>query len=362
MRCVLLGLLAARILCEERWLPPAALQVPRPAARRAAPRLPGDARALAEDVFKGSGDNPAQESDYKSEVNVLAGYLRLLGTPGQPLYSSEAREKGFLSTLSVAGETFAGAWSRTKKGAEQQAACTAVASLRERVETLGGRQVKLASGNDDELAPYVHSARVELVDNAPGLARAQAALAAQHTLALDAEWELDRRGISTLQVATREVVWVFDAQTLGRTAFADLCRALFLGPKARRQRRLGFAFDNDAPRIRDALGVSVDLDVLDLQLAAATVLGTGGRVPGLGRVAAALLARRLDKTVQCSDWAMRPLEAEQVRYAAADARILFDLLDALEPECLSLGYELEDAIGLADFEVQEWREKNLGRR
>ena len=75
---------------------------------------------------------------------------------------------------------------------------------------------------------------------------------------------------------------------------------------------------------------SPELQVEDIQVLAAAALETGRRTqPGLARVTEKLLDRTLDKRLQCSDWDARPLTADQLAYAAADARVLLDLQDAL---------------------------------
>ena len=58
---------------------------------------------------------------------------------------------------------------------------------------------------------------------------------------------------------------------------------------------------------------------------------TPRRRGGLAGLVRALLGQSLDKTLQTSDWAARPLSAAQVEYAAADAAVLLDLLRALIP-------------------------------
>lgn len=66
--------------------------------------------------------------------------------------------------------------------------------------------------------------------------------------------------------------------------------------------------------------------------------GMLGRV-SLARLVARVTGRGLDKSQQCSAWGSRPLTAEQVAYAAADAACLVDMFDRLierRPEVLNL--------------------------
>ena len=53
------------------------------------------------------------------------------------------------------------------------------------------------------------------------------------------------------------------------------------------------------------------------------------RLHGLASVVQAALGKTLDKTMQRSDWARRPLTGMQVEYAALDARVLVDICDLL---------------------------------
>ena len=51
--------------------------------------------------------------------------------------------------------------------------------------------------------------------------------------------------------------------------------------------------------------------------------------PGLGRLTARWLGKRLDKAQQCSDWDARPLSMAQIQYAAADATVLLQIAVAM---------------------------------
>jgi hypothetical protein len=52
-------------------------------------------------------------------------------------------------------------------------------------------------------------------------------------------------------------------------------------------------------------------------------------IAGLNRLCQVQLGTSIDKTMQCSDWAHRPLSQRQLQYAALDARALLQLYDSL---------------------------------
>jgi hypothetical protein len=196
----------------------------------------------------------------------------------------------------------------------------ALAGSKERQDATERSQANGAAPSSCAL--YEHDAAVDWVDSTDGLAAMEAELAKADVVGLDAEW--GDTDIATLQVAVRGSVWVVDAGTPG---FGSFLRRLFASPL----RRLGFSFHSDAPRLRRVMGdPSPELQVEDIQVLAAAALETGRRTqPGLARVTEKLLDRTLDKRLQCSDWDARPLTADQLAYAAADARVLLDLQDAL---------------------------------
>lgn len=68
------------------------------------------------------------------------------------------------------------------------------------------------------------------------------------------------------------------------------------------------------------------VDVLSLSRAAVPAMRSVGRC-GLSKLALHVLGSPIDKTQQCSDWGVRPLSTEQLRYAAADAHVLTAIFD-----------------------------------
>ncbi|CAB9522202.1 Ankyrin repeat [Seminavis robusta] len=78
--------------------------------------------------------------------------------------------------------------------------------------------------------------------------------------------------------------------------------------------------------------------VIDLQTVATAIYSKGARntMSSLQKMVATLLAKRLDKSKQCSDWTQRPLSATQISYAALDAAVLPILLETMMEKSVSV--------------------------
>ena len=77
----------------------------------------------------------------------------------------------------------------------------------------------------------------------------------------------------------------------------------------------------------------VPAPLFDTQVAA-SVLGLGEQI-GYGRLVQELLGVELDKSHSRTDWSRRPLEPEQLRYAADDVRYLLQLYPRMQTELAS---------------------------
>eukprot|EP00964_Phaeocystis_antarctica_P155703 scaffold124981_cov78-Phaeocystis_antarctica.AAC.3 len=140
--------------------------------------------------------------------------------------------------------------------------------------------------------------------------------------------------VAVVQVAVSDQVWVLDALAAGPETGALLQWALACDDVA----VLGFAFSGDLAVLRPLCGgeggeLSVGLpaawstsSLVDVQTLA---MRPGEDTPSLRRVCARTIGVRLDKTQQCSNWARRPLEQDQLMYAALDAQILLQVYEAL---------------------------------
>ncbi|CAJ1440172.1 unnamed protein product [Effrenium voratum] len=161
----------------------------------------------------------------------------------------------------------------------------------------------------------------------PGRAE-EARLSPSMMLALDTEWGdcSQQSPPSVIQVAIPGAAWVLDVLKL---AEADL-RELLHWVLDQEVQLLGFHFASDLPRLQLLVPHTRWAQVRDLQREAMQLAKKKGHTPGLGKLCELYLEKHLDKSLQCSDWDQRPLSAEQIRYAAADAAVLLDLAEAMD--------------------------------
>jgi ATP-dependent Lhr-like helicase len=159
---------------------------------------------------------------------------------------------------------------------------------------------------------------VEWVDTAEALSATRAALVATDVIGLDVETSLDFGALCLVQIAIP-----------GRTFLIDPLTIADLSP-------LADVFASEMPlkvihhaaferRVLASIGMKLG-GVFDTLEASRRVRGAdalGGH--GLDMVCERELGLRLNKAPQTSDWSRRPLEANQLRYAALDAEVLLSL-------------------------------------
>lgn len=170
------------------------------------------------------------------------------------------------------------------------------------------------------------AAPARYVDSPEALREVCDRLRAGPWLALDTEFIRERSYYAQLclvQVANPELIACIDPLTL-----QDLgpLRELLLDPQVL---KVLHAAGQDL-EIFDHLWGAVPAPVFDTQLAA-SVLGLGEQV-GYGRLVQAVLGVELDKSHARTDWSRRPLEPEQLRYAADDVRYLVEVYPRLRAE------------------------------
>ena len=207
-------------------------------------------------------------------------------------------------------------------------------------------------------APSVPPDRVRWVDDVDGLRAATAAVRAlceastsaraPACLGLDAEWRPgDNTPVALLQIATREEVFLVDLlATAPRSAGEalngatdELLQAVLWSEGAY---KLGFSFAYDIKRMKASYSHlkvwgQKSKNMVDVkQLAFATSRNKTQLRVGLAALTRQVIGCTLDKAEQRSDWAKRPLTANQIAYAAADGYslcLIFDkCLEAVEDE------------------------------
>lgn len=175
--------------------------------------------------------------------------------------------------------------------------------------------------------------------------------------------------VQLLQISSRRSVWVLDLQTLCRrpdsfasatttaatalteneqllnSVLASVLHAenvikVGMGP-AQDLKRLGWSY----PWLSATLSHRAVLDVQSLAKRANP--GVAGRdLEGLNKLCVRELGEGVDKSLQCSDWAQRPLSLPQLAYAGLDAVALVRLFDVLLPKAVDvLGNEFPGVSG-----------------
>jgi hypothetical protein len=129
--------------------------------------------------------------------------------------------------------------------------------------------------------------------------------------------------VAIVQLATDHRAWVIDALA----AASEVGRLLRWALESEAMQVIGFAFRGDIEVLRPLCGD--DMVVCSLMDVQALATAKGEDTPSLRKVCARALGKQLDKSEQCSEWARRPLEREQLVYAALDAQILLPIYQAL---------------------------------
>ncbi len=167
---------------------------------------------------------------------------------------------------------------------------------------------------------------IEYIETPEALARLCAALAKSEWIALDTEFMRERTYYARLclvQVASADRIACIDPLALDN--LSPLLELLF-DPRIT---KVLHAAHQDLEVFFDLCG-RVPAPVFDTQIAAA-LAGHGSQV-GYARLAQALLGVHLDKAHSRADWTRRPLEPDEVRYAADDVRYLRKMYRRLRAE------------------------------
>ncbi|KAF0691009.1 Aste57867_17691 [Aphanomyces stellatus] len=177
-------------------------------------------------------------------------------------------------------------------------------------------------------------------------------LQAQHVVGIDCEWRprhfqsTEEERVQLIQLAFSDTVYILDAVALDnhgadRPLVETVLALIFNSP---RFILAGFCVAGDIHRLR-ATYPSLDhscpvlSNCVEVRRLAVARVGDNVSSWGLAALVSTYLGQTIEKDQQCSDWGLRPLTPEQLRYAAEDAqcarRLFFyfvaDLVSQLEP-------------------------------
>ena len=154
------------------------------------------------------------------------------------------------------------------------------------------------------------------IDTESGLAELCEKLRGQPVLALDTEFLREKTyyaQLCLLQVAAEGVIACVDPLAVNLEPLLDIIydpSVVKVMHSARQDMEIFFDLRGDVPR-----------PLFDTQIAA-TLMGFGEQV-GYANLVQQMLGVTLDKVATRTDWSQRPLDAEQLHYAADDVRYLF---------------------------------------
>ncbi len=188
--------------------------------------------------------------------------------------------------------------------------------------------------------------RPRLVDDDAGLAAAVAALEGVDAYAVDTEFHRERTyypKLALVQLAWPGSCLLVDPLAVDLAPFA----AVLDGPGV----AVMHAASQDLEVLERACG-TIPTTLFDTQVAAGFV---GFSTPSLASLADRVLGVHLPKASRLTDWLRRPLDADQLRYAAADVEHLLELARLLRQELVASG-----RLRWVEAECEELRTRSWG--
>lgn len=174
-------------------------------------------------------------------------------------------------------------------------------------------------------APVSPRNEVQWIDTPSALQTAAEDLRAWDVVGLDVETALDLGSLCLVQIATRAKTYLIDPFGVGDlTPLIDVMN----GPRPTKVIH-NASFER---RVLAAVGIAVGgvFDTMEASRRARGIDALGGH--SLAMVCDRELGLALDKAPQTSNWSKRPLDGDQLRYAALDAEVLLALYDRMAAE------------------------------
>lgn len=163
------------------------------------------------------------------------------------------------------------------------------------------------------------------IDTPEEMARVCAGLMAEPMVALDVETTLEEpRTLCTIQLGIENNSWIIDA-----LAMEDLAPVKALMENDAVEKVIHNAFFEEQMLGKHGIRIHSVFDTL--HSSRSKHKKTVGLSHKLGDVCERELGIFLDKTNQTSDWTLRPLTEDQIRYAAIDVEVLVDLYPVFKP-------------------------------
>jgi hypothetical protein len=192
-------------------------------------------------------------------------------------------------------------------------------------ETRGSMMIELRLRAQAEETAGAPRNPIEWVDTPAALRALADQLADVDVVGLDVETTLDFGTLCLVQIATRSRTYLIDA-----LAVADLAPLEKVMNAPRPQKVIHNARFERRMLARVGVGLLGVIDTLEMSRRVCGPDALGGH--SLGMVCERELGIVMDKSMQTSNWSQRPLQAEQLRYAALDAEILLNLYDRFGPQ------------------------------
>ncbi|MBI1318410.1 MAG: hypothetical protein GC168_05585 [Candidatus Hydrogenedens sp.] len=175
---------------------------------------------------------------------------------------------------------------------------------------------------------------VRWIDTHDAMREVCALLEREPCVGLDVETTLDEpRVLCTIQLANAEQTWIIDA-----LAMPDLLPVKALMENDKVEKIIHNAAFEEQMMATHQIKIKSIFDTLPASRKKHPRAADGGHK--LGEVCERELGIYLDKSLQTSDWTLRPLSEQQLAYAAIDAEVLVDLYRVFcppkEPENLDL--------------------------